>query len=91
MEGKVGVEMGGEIIKVDERVERRRMYVREEEREGVRMGRRTVVMKEGKIEEMGRRKEVYEDREKVFVGGFMGCGGMKFLKGKVREGGIEMG
>lgn len=44
------------------------------------MATRLVVLKDGIIQQVGTPKEVYDNPENVFVGGFIGSPGMNFSK-----------
>lgn len=48
-------------------------------------GTRLVVLKDGIVQQVGTPKEVYDNPENVFVGGFIGSPGMNFFKGVLKE------
>lgn len=51
------------------------------------MATRIVVMKDGRIQQIGAPKEIYDFPNNMFVGGFIGTPAMNFLTGKVSEDG----
>ena len=55
------------------------------------MATRLVVMKDGFIQQVGAPKEVYENPENIFVGGFIGSPAMNFLTGTLEDGHFVVG
>ena len=49
------------------------------------MATRIVVMKDGVIQQVGSPKEIYDNPENIFVGGFIGSPAMNFFNGKLTE------
>ena len=82
LDAKLRVQMRSEIIKIHERVGATTIYVTHDQTEAMTMATRIVVMKDGYIQQIGTRKEVYNNPANIFVGGFIGSPAMNFLKGK---------
>ncbi|MBC7916256.1 MAG: ABC transporter ATP-binding protein [Rhodoferax sp.] len=57
------------------------IYVTHDQVEAMTLATRIVVMKGGKIQQIGAPAEVYEKPENLFVAGFLGAPGMNFLHG----------
>ena len=70
LDAKLRVQMRAEIIKLHQRLQTTTIYVTHDQTEALTMATRIVVMKDGKIQQIGTPKDVYEFPENVFVGGF---------------------
>ncbi|MCC9021884.1 ABC transporter ATP-binding protein [Bacillus nakamurai] len=91
LDAKLRVQMRAEIIKLHQRLQTTTIYVTHDQTEALTMATRIVVMKDGKIQQIGTPKEVYENPENVFVGGFIGSPAMNFFKGRLTDGAIHIG
>ncbi|ADV94705.1 maltodextrin ABC transporter ATP-binding protein MsmX [Bacillus subtilis] len=91
LDAKLRVQMRAEIIKLHQRLQTTTIYVTHDQTEALTMATRIVVMKDGKIQQIGTPKDVYEFPENVFVGGFIGSPAMNFFKGKLTDGLIKIG
>src|SRR5699024_100703 len=49
------------------------------------------ILKDGIIQQVGAPKEVYDNPENIFVGGFIGSPSMNFFNGKVVDGWFHLG
>ncbi len=88
LDAKLRVAMRAELIKLHERLETTTIYVTHDQIEAMTMATRIVVMKDGRIQQIGAPKEIYDNPNNMFVGGFIGTPAMNFLPGKVEENGI---
>jgi multiple sugar transport system ATP-binding protein len=61
------------------------VYVTHDQVEAMTLATRIVVMRNGKIQQIGAPAEVYEKPENLFVAGFLGSPGMNFLRGTLAE------
>ena len=86
LDAKLRVQMRAEIAKLHRRLNTTTIYVTHDQTEAMTMATRLVVMKDGIIQQVGAPKEVYENPENVFVGGFIGSPSMNFFTGKIEEG-----
>ncbi|WP_079507872.1 ABC transporter ATP-binding protein [Mesobacillus jeotgali] len=86
LDAKLRVQMRAEIAKLHRRLDTTTIYVTHDQTEAMTMATRLVVMKDGVIQQVGAPKEVYENPENVFVGGFIGSPSMNFFNGKLEEG-----
>lgn len=86
LDAKLRVAMRSEIAKLHKRLATTTIYVTHDQTEAMTMATRLVVMKDGIIQQIGAPKEVYENPENVFVGGFIGSPAMNFFNGTLRDG-----
>ncbi|WP_405103332.1 ABC transporter ATP-binding protein [Oceanobacillus sp. FSL H7-0719] len=86
LDAKLRVQMRSEIQKLHRRLQTTTIYVTHDQTEAMTMATRLVVMKDGIIQQIGAPKDVYDNPENVFVGGFIGSPSMNFITGKVAEG-----
>ncbi|MDY0406265.1 sn-glycerol-3-phosphate ABC transporter ATP-binding protein UgpC [Virgibacillus sp. 179-BFC.A HS] len=86
LDAKLRVQMRAEIQKLHKRLQTTTIYVTHDQTEAMTMATRLVVMKDGIIQQVGSPKEVYDNPENVFVGGFIGSPSMNFLSGKLENG-----
>jgi multiple sugar transport system ATP-binding protein len=85
LDAKLRVQMRGEIIKLHKRIKTTTIYVTHDQIEAMTMATRIVVMKDGFIQQVGAPKEIYDNPNNVFVGGFIGTPPMNFIEGKIDE------
>lgn len=83
LDAKLRVQMRAEIAKLHQRLNITTIYVTHDQTEAMTMATRIVVMKDGVIQQVGSPKEVYDNPENVFVGGFIGSPAMNFFKAKI--------
>ncbi len=88
LDAKLRVAMRAELIKLHERLETTTIYVTHDQIEAMTMATRIVVMKDGRIQQIGAPKDIYDNPNNMFVGGFIGTPAMNFLPGKVDEEGM---
>lgn len=91
LDAKLRVSMRAEISKLHQRLGTTTIYVTHDQTEAMTMATRLVVMKDGRIQQVGTPKEVYEKPENVFVGGFIGSPAMNFLRGTLENGKVVVG
>ncbi|MFD1360968.1 ABC transporter ATP-binding protein [Lentibacillus salinarum] len=86
LDAKLRVQMRAEIQKLHRRLQTTTIYVTHDQTEAMTMATRLVVMKDGVIQQVGAPKDVYDQPENVFVGGFIGSPSMNFLTGTLQDG-----
>ncbi|MBS4192445.1 sn-glycerol-3-phosphate ABC transporter ATP-binding protein UgpC [Bacillus sp. FJAT-49705] len=91
LDAKLRVQMRSEIIKLHQRLQTTTIYVTHDQTEAMTMATRIVVMKDGLIQQVGAPKEVYDNPENVFVGGFIGSPAMNFITGNLEDSGFKVG
>ncbi|MDE7161626.1 MAG: sn-glycerol-3-phosphate ABC transporter ATP-binding protein UgpC [Anaeroplasmataceae bacterium] len=88
LDAKLRVTMRGELTKLHRNLGSTTIYVTHDQIEAMTMASRIVVMRDGRIQQVGNPKEIYEHPANVFVGGFIGTPPMNFLHGKVNSKGV---
>jgi multiple sugar transport system ATP-binding protein len=91
LDAKLRVQMRAEITKLHQRLQTTTIYVTHDQTEAMTMATRIVVMKDGRIQQVGTPKDVYDTPENIFVGGFIGSPAMNFLNGKLEDGFVKVG
>lgn len=79
LDAKLRVSIRAEIAKLHQRLNTTTIYVTHDQTEAMTMADRIVIMKEGKIQQVGTPQEVYDNPANVFVGGFIGSPAMNFF------------
>ena len=85
LDAKLRVTMRGELTKLHKKLGSTTIYVTHDQIEAMSMASRIVVMRDGRVQQVGTPKEIYEHPANVFVGGFIGTPPMNFIKGVVNE------
>ncbi|HEY4553840.1 MAG TPA: sn-glycerol-3-phosphate ABC transporter ATP-binding protein UgpC [Bacillaceae bacterium] len=90
LDAKLRVQMRAEIAKLHQRLQTTTIYVTHDQTEAMTMASRIVVMKDGIIQQVGSPKEVYDNPENIFVGGFIGSPAMNFFHGRLEADGFVL-
>jgi multiple sugar transport system ATP-binding protein len=85
LDAKLRVQMRGEIKELHQKLRTTTVYVTHDQVEAMTMADRIVVMRDGRIEQIGSPLELYDRPSNIFVAGFIGSPSMNFLRGKVEE------
>lgn len=80
LDAKLRVQMRSEIIKLHEALGATTIYVTHDQTEAMTMASRIVVMKLGKVQQIGTPIEIYNHPANLFVAGFIGSPAMNFMK-----------
>ena len=83
IDAKLRVEMRAEIIKLQRRLGVTTFYVTHDQVEALSMGDRVVVMLDGRVQQVGAPKELYNKPTNRFVAGFIGSPAMNFVRARV--------
>ncbi|MDD6458604.1 MAG: ABC transporter ATP-binding protein [Lactimicrobium massiliense] len=83
LDAKLRNQMRAEIIKLRQRIDSTFMYVTHDQTEAMTLGDRIVVMKDGRIQQVGTPQEVYDHPRNLFVAGFIGMPQMNFYDGRL--------
>ena len=89
LDARLRVEMRSEIVKLHRRLKVTTFYVTHDQVEAMTMGERIVVMRDGKIQQIGKPNELYDSPVNMFVAGFIGTPSMNFLKATRRGARID--
>lgn len=84
LDAKLRVSMRAEIAKIHRKLKTTTIYVTHDQTEAMTLADRIVILKDGKIQQVGSPKEVYNNPADVFVGGFIGSPAMNFTKVTLR-------
>ena len=90
LDAKLRVQMRGEIRELHQRLGTTTVYVTHDQIEAMTMADRIVVMRDGRISQIGAPLDLYDTPANVFVAGFIGSPAMNLIEGTVRsDGGFE--
>ena len=89
LDAKLRVQMRGEIRELHQRLGTTTVYVTHDQIEAMTMADRIVVMREGRIAQMGAPLELYDRPANVFVAGFIGSPSMNLFEGVSKAGRFE--
>jgi multiple sugar transport system ATP-binding protein len=87
LDAKLRVQMRTEIKELHQRLKTTTIYVTHDQIEAMTMADKIVVMRDGRIEQVGAPLELFDRPANLFVAGFIGSPSMNLLKGVVRNGG----
>jgi multiple sugar transport system ATP-binding protein len=92
LDAKLRVQMRAELSSLHVRLNATMIYVTHDQVEAMTMANKIVVMKDGKVQQIGSPLHLYNHPANKFVAGFIGSPSMNFLTVKVRErdGGIVL-
>ena len=92
IDAKLRVEMRAEIIKLQRRLGVTTFYVTHDQVEALSMGDRVVVMLDGRVQQVGAPKDLYNKPANRFVAGFIGSPAMNFVRAQSgKDGSISAG
>ncbi len=90
LDAELRVEMRVEIARLHQEIGATMIYVTHDQVEAMTLADKIVVLRAGRIEQVGAPLELYRDPDNRFVAGFIGSPSMNFLSGKVKGGKIEV-
>jgi len=100
LDAKLRVTMRVEIKRLHQRLGTTIVYVTHDQIEAMTMADKIVVMRDGRVEQIGRPLDLYDAPANTFVAGFIGSPSMNFINGKiaakaggkvfVSDGGLEL-
>ena len=91
LDAKQRVTMRSEITQIHRETGATTIYVTHDQTEAMTMADRIVVMRDGRIQQVGTPYELYFRPANVFVAGFIGEPPMNFLRGRVTNGCLRFG
>jgi multiple sugar transport system ATP-binding protein len=86
LDAKLRVQMRGEIKGLHQRLKTTTIYVTHDQIEAMTMADKSVVMRDGLVEQIGAPLDLYDRPANMFVAGFIGSPSMNFINGKIEEG-----
>jgi sn-glycerol 3-phosphate transport system ATP-binding protein len=88
LDARLRVQMRLEIRRLHSRLSSTSVFVTHDQVEAMTLADRLVVMRAGRIEQVGRPSDIYADPASVFVAGFIGAPPMNLLPGRVIAAGV---
>jgi len=86
LDAKLRVQMRAELKKLHQRLEATIVYVTHDQVEAMTMANKIVVMKDGRIQQIGDPYTIYNKPANIFVAGFIGSPPMNFINAKIIRG-----
>ena len=83
LDAKLRVQMRVEIKELHRRLKTTVIYVTHDQIEAMTMADKIVVMRDGRVEQIGKPLDLYDRPANVFVAGFIGSPAMNFLSGRI--------
>ena len=90
LDAELRVQMRVEIAKLHNDLGNTMIYVTHDQTEAMTLADKIVVLRDGKIEQVGTPREVYENPDNIFVAGFIGSPKMNFIEGVAANGGVDV-
>jgi sn-glycerol 3-phosphate transport system ATP-binding protein len=91
LDAKLRVQMRAELKRIHLRLGITTIYVTHDQVEAMTLGDRIVVMSGGRVQQIGRPRDVYRRPVNLFVAGFIGSPPMNLLRGTASDGRITAG
>ena len=89
LDAKLRVQTRGEITRLQQSLGTTSVYVTHDQVEAMTMGHRITVMRDGKIQQVGTPREVYEHPANAFVAQFIGTPPMNLVHATVEDGSLR--
>ena len=89
LDAELRVEMRVEIARLHREIGATMIYVTHDQVEAMTLADKIVVLRAGKIEQVGAPMELYRDPDNKFVAGFIGSPAMNFVAATVRDGTVD--
>lgn len=90
LDAELRVEMRVEIAKLHKQLGATMIYVTHDQVEAMTLADKIVVLRAGRIEQVGTPLELYNEPDNMFVAGFIGSPAMNFLEAEVAESGLHI-
>ncbi|MGV1954050.1 sn-glycerol-3-phosphate ABC transporter ATP-binding protein UgpC [Agrobacterium tumefaciens] len=91
LDAELRVSMRIEIARLHRNLNNTMIYVTHDQTEAMTLADRIVILRDGRIEQVGTPRQVYEDPANTFVAGFIGSPRMNLLEGQCAQGGVRIG
>ncbi|OHB81222.1 MAG: hypothetical protein A2V98_00545 [Planctomycetes bacterium RBG_16_64_12] len=85
LDARLRVQMRSELKRLHRQLQTTTVYVTHDQEEALTLGDRVVVIREGRVQQVGTPREVYRHPANRFVAGFLGAAPMNFLEGTITE------
>ncbi|OPZ36996.1 MAG: sn-glycerol-3-phosphate import ATP-binding protein UgpC [Tenericutes bacterium ADurb.BinA155] len=91
LDAKLRVQMRSELVKLHDEIQNTMVYVTHDQTEAMTMADRIVIMKLGKIQQVGTPREVYDKPANIFVATFIGSPTMNIASALYADGRLSVG
>ncbi|WP_151446872.1 ABC transporter ATP-binding protein [Lacisediminimonas profundi] len=86
LDAKLRVQMREEIFKLQRRIEKSMIYVTHDQVEAMTLADQIVIMRDGRVQQVGRPLEIFDRPNNLYVAGFVGSPEMNILDMRVEDG-----
>jgi multiple sugar transport system ATP-binding protein len=83
LDAKLRVEMRAEITRLRQRLRTTTIYVTHDQTEAMTMGDRVVLLRQGRLEQVGEPGDIYARPSNIFVAGFIGSPAMNLVRARL--------
>ncbi|ABV92992.1 ABC transporter related [Dinoroseobacter shibae DFL 12 = DSM 16493] len=90
LDAELRVEMRVEIARLHKEIGATMIYVTHDQVEAMTLADKIVVLRAGRVEQVGAPLELYRDPDNVFVAGFIGSPAMNFLDGRIENDAVHL-
>lgn len=90
LDAELRVEMRVEIARLHKEIGATMIYVTHDQVEAMTLADKIVVLRKGKIEQVGAPMDLYRDPDNKFVAGFIGSPAMNFVAGTAKGGSVDV-
>ncbi len=90
LDAELRVDMRVEIARLHKEIGATMIYVTHDQVEAMTLADKIVVLRAGRVEQVGKPMDLYNDPENRFVAGFIGSPSMNFVEGVVQEGKVSV-
>nr|WP_321443865.1 sn-glycerol-3-phosphate ABC transporter ATP-binding protein UgpC [uncultured Cohaesibacter sp.] len=90
LDAELRVDMRIEIARLHQKLGNTMIYVTHDQTEAMTLADKIVVLRDGRVEQVGSPSTLYDDPDNMFVGGFIGSPKMNFLDGIMRSDGVDV-
>ncbi|QCH22990.1 ABC transporter ATP-binding protein [Mycobacteroides salmoniphilum] len=90
LDAKLRVQMRTEIARLQKRLGTTTVYVTHDQTEAMTLGDRVVVLRAGKVQQIGAPQELYDTPANLFVAGFIGSPAMNFFPAALTDIGVQL-
>ncbi|RIS81593.1 ABC transporter ATP-binding protein [Mycobacteroides abscessus] len=90
LDAKLRVQMRTEIARLQKRLGTTTVYVTHDQTEAMTLGDRVVVLRAGKVQQVGAPQELYDTPANLFVAGFIGSPSMNFFPATLTDVGVQL-
>ena len=91
LDAKLRVQMRTSVSKLQKQLATTTVYVTHDQTEAMTLGDRVVVLRGGKVQQVGSPQFLYDNPANLFVAGFIGSPAMNFLPGTLENGQLSTG